>query len=258
MDIADVALLLGAGLGAGTVNAIAGGGSLITFPALVATGLGAVPANVTNSVAVFPGYAASVVGSRSDLRDLAAGQRRSLVGLVPTAVLGALTGCVLLLATPERAFELVVPFLVLGAAGVLAFQDRLRQVVGHPHDLTPRRRVLALHAMVGLGSVYGGYFGAALGVMLVAALGLVLPDTLARVSALKNAISAVVGLASVLVFAVYGPVNWAAVAILLPATITGGYLGARLARRLPARVLRPVIVAFGVVIGFVLLWRALR
>ena len=258
MDIADVALLLGAGLGAGAVNAIAGGGSLITFPALVATGLGAVPANVTNSVAVFPGYAASVVGSRSDLRELAAGQRRSLLGLAPTAVLGTLTGCVLLLATPTRAFELVVPFLVLGAAAVLAFQDRLRQVVGHPHDLTPRRRLLALHTMVGLGTVYGGYFGAALGVMLVAALGLVLPDTLARVSALKNAVSALGGLVTVLVFSAYGPVDWADVAILLPTTITGGYLGARLARRLPARFLRPVIVAFGVVIGLVLLWRALR
>jgi uncharacterized membrane protein YfcA len=258
MDIADVALLLGAGLGAGAVNAIAGGGSLITFPALVATGLGAVPANVTNSVAVFPGYAASVVGTRSDLRDLAAGQRGSLVGLVPTAVLGTLTGCVLLLATPARAFELVVPFLVLGAAGTLAFQDRLRRIVGRPHDMTHRRRLLALHATVGLGAIYGGYFGAALGVMLVAALGLVLPDNLARVSALKNALSALSGLVTVLVFSVYGPVDWADVAVLLPATITGGYLGARLARRLPARVLRPVIVVFGVVIGFVLLWRALR
>lgn len=253
-----MALLLGAGLAAGTVNAIAGGGSLITFPALMATGLGAIPANVTNSVAVFPGYAASVVGSRSDLRDLAAGQRRFLVGLLPTAVLGALIGCVLLLSTPARAFELVVPFLVLGAATVLAFQDRLRQVVGHPQELSPRRRLLALHALVGIGTMYGGYFGAALGVMLVAALGLVLPDTLARLSALKNAISALCGLVTVLMFSAFAPVNWAAVGILLPATITGGYLGARLARRLPARALRPVIVAFGVIIGLVLLWRALR
>ncbi|HLL68782.1 MAG TPA: sulfite exporter TauE/SafE family protein [Micromonosporaceae bacterium] len=258
MDTTDIALLLGAGLAAGTVNAIAGGGSLITFPALVATGLSPVSANVTNSVAVFPGYAASVVGSRADLAELAVNRRRLLVSLTPTAVLGTALGCALLLATPERAFELVVPFLVLTAAGVLAFQDRLRRVVGHPHDMTPRRRALSLHAMVGLGCVYGGYFGAALGVMLVAALGLVLHETLARISALKNAVSALEGLVTVLAFAAFGPVNWADVAVLAPATVTGGYLGARAARRMPARVLRPVIVGFGVLVGLILLWRALR
>lgn len=108
-----------------------------------------------------------------------------------------------------------------------------------------------------LGAVYGGYFGAALGVMLVAALGLVLDETLANINALKNAISAVVGLGTVVAFALFGPVNWAAVAILIPATIAGGYAGARLARRLPATVLRAVIVLAGVVVGVVLLLRAL-
>jgi uncharacterized membrane protein YfcA len=258
MDITGIALLLGAGLAAGTVNAIAGGGSLITFPALVATGLAPVPANVTNSVAVFPGYAASVVGSRTDLAELAADRRRLLLSLIPTAALSTGIGCALLLATPARAFDLVVPFLVLGASAVLAFQDRLRRLVGHPRDMSARRRALSLHAMVALGCVYGGYFGAALGVMLVAALGLVLHESLARISALKNAVSALGGLITVLVFAAFGPVNWADVAVVVPATVTGGYLGARVARRLPARVLRPVIVVFGVLIGLLLLWRALR
>jgi uncharacterized membrane protein YfcA len=257
MSLSDVALLLVAGLAAGTVNAIAGGGSLITFPALIAIGLGPVPANVTNSVAVFPGYVASVAGSRADLADLAReGSRRSLLALIPTAVVGSAVGCALLLATPARAFEVVVPFLVLAAAGVLAFQQRLRQVVGHPRTLSYRRRQVSLHAMVAGGAVYGGYFGAALGVMLVAALGLVLDETLARVTALKNAMSAVVGLVTVLVFAVFGRVDWVDVLILAPATITGGYLGARIARRLPARVLRAMIVTFGVTVGLVLLWRA--
>lgn len=258
MDIIDVALLLGAGLGAGTVNAIAGGGSLITFPALVATGLAPVPANVTNSVAVFPGYLASVVGSRADLAALAADRRRSLLALIPTAVSGTVLGCALLLATPARAFELIVPFLVLAAAAVLAFQERLRRLVGQPHQFSARRRLLALHAVVAAGAVYGGYFGAALGVMLVAALGLVLDDSLPRVSALKNAISACSGLITVLVFGLFGPVHWVDVAVLVPATITGGYLGARVARRLPARALRTLIVMFGVLIGLLLLWRAVR
>jgi uncharacterized membrane protein YfcA len=259
MNLSHVVLLLVAGLAAGTVNAIAGGGSLVTFPALLATGLPSVPANVSNSVAVFPGYVGSVVGSRHDLGELAGERgRRELVALLPTTVLGTGAGCALLLATPGRAFDLVVPFLVLGAGAVLAFQDRLRLVVGHPRDMSRRRRTVALHAMAGLGAVYGGYFGAALGVMLVAALGLVLPTSLVRVSALKNAISAVCGFITVLVFAAFGPVDWADVAVLAPATVTGGYLGARLARRLPAPVLRGLIVAFAGVVGVILLMRALR
>lgn len=259
MEYTSVALLLGAGLAAGTVNAIAGGGSLITFPALIATGLPAVPANVTNSMAVSPGYVASVYGSRTDLRELAEARGRGrLASLVPTAVAGSAAGCALLLATPARAFDLVVPFLVLAATAVLAFTDRLRRIVGHPARLSPRRQTVALHAMVGLGSVYGGYFGAALGVMLVAALALVLDERLARIGALKNAIAAVEGLVTVVVFAAFGPVDWADVAVLVPATMTGGYVGARIARRLPAPVLRAVIVTFGTVVGVTLLVRALR
>jgi hypothetical protein len=253
MDLSHAALLAGAGLAAGTMNAVAGGGSLITFPALLAVGLPPIPANVSNSVAVFPGYVASVAGSRKDL----AGQHRRTAKLLPTAVLGAIAGCALLLATPARAFEVVVPFLVLGATAVLAFQDQLRKVVGHPAQLDPRRQFLALHTMVALGGVYGGYFGAALGVMFVAGLALVLDESLARVSAVKNVLSAVVGLVTVVVFALFGPVNWAAVAVVAPATMVGGYAGAKLVRRLPSGVLKAIIVTFGTVIGLLLLVRAL-
>lgn len=258
MTLLDACALLLAGFAASSVNAVAGGGSLITFPTLLAIGLSPVAANVTNSLAVSPGYVASVVGSRTDLADVARRRGRGeLLWLLPTAVVGTAIGCFLLLATPERAFELIVPFLVLGAAMVLAFQQRLRSVVGHPRDTSPQRQRFALHAMVLLGAVYGGYFGAALGVMLVAGLGLVLDESLANVSALKNAISAVVGLGTVVAFAVFGPVNWAAVAVLLPATVLGGYLGARVARRLPPRLLRAIIVTAGLIVGTVLLVRAL-
>ncbi|MEU5940403.1 sulfite exporter TauE/SafE family protein [Micromonospora sp. NPDC047548] len=253
MDLSHAVLLLAAGLAAGTVNAVAGGGSLITFPALIAAGLPPVPANVTNSVSVCPGYLASVAGSRGDLPPA-----RRLAALAPTTIIGTIVGCLLLLATPARAFELVVPFLVLGATAVLAFQDPLRRLVGHPRDLSPRRRTVTVQAMVGLGAVYGGYFGAALGVMLVAGLALVLDATLARVTAIKNLLSALVGLTTVVVFALFGPVNWAAVAVVAPATLVGGYAGARLVRRLPPVVLKTLIVAFGTVIGLYLLWRALR
>ncbi|MEV4759436.1 sulfite exporter TauE/SafE family protein [Micromonospora sp. NPDC049559] len=251
MDLPEAGLLLVAGLAAGTMNAVAGGGSLISFPALIAIGLAPVPANVSNSVAVCPGYVASVLGSRHDLP-----ATRQLLRLVPATVLGTAAGCGLLLATPARAFEAVVPFLVLGATAVLAFQDQLRRLVGHPSELGPRRRAVTLQAMVALGSVYGGYFGAALGVLLVAGLALVLDATLARVSAIKNVLSALVGLTTISVYGAVGPVNWAAVGVLAPATILGGYVGARLVRRLAPGVLKVVIVVFGAAIGALLLLRA--
>jgi hypothetical protein len=259
IDLTDALLLIAAGFAAGAVNAVAGGGSLITFPTLIAVGLAPVPANVTNSIAVSPGYVASVYGSRTELGALVTTRGRvAVVGLLPTAVLGAVVGCVLLLATPARAFEVVVPFLVLGSAAALAFQERLRAVVGHPHQMTPVCRRAALHATVGLAAVYGGYFGAALGVMLVALLGLLIDEGLARINALKNSISAVVGLTTVVAFAFFAAVDWVAVAVVAPASMLGGYAGARLVRRLRTPVLRVVIVTVGVTVGVLLFIRAFR
>lgn len=242
-------LLLAAGLAAGMVNAVAGGGSLITFPALIATGLSPLAANVTNSLAVSPGYLAASYGSRADLT----GQGPRLRALLVTAALGSAAGCGLLLLAPPRAFELVVPFLVLGAAAALAFQNRLRRLVGHPAHLPPRRAAITLHTMTGLAAVYGGYFGAALGVILIATLALVIDERLARINALKNVCSLVVGLVTVVIFASFGPVEWLGVAVLVPGTMVGGYLGARFARRLPNAVLRAVIVTFATGVGLFLL-----
>lgn len=252
MGWGEAALLLFAGLAAGIVNAIAGGGSLITFPSMLAIGVPPVAANVSNALSVAPGYASSVVGSRADL----AGQGRRVRRVAPTALVGALCGCVLLLNTPRRLFDFVVPFLVIGAALTLAGQARLRGLVGHPQDVSPKRATVMLHAAVFLCALYGGYFNAALGVLLVAGLALVLDETLARVNALKNLLSALIGVVTILVYSVFGPVNWAAVAVIAPATVIGGYLGARVARRLPANVLRAVIVTFGLAVGGYLLVRA--
>jgi hypothetical protein len=138
----------------------------------------------------------------------------------------------------------------------LAFQKRLRDLVGHPHAMAPRRQAVTVQVVVFVGAIYGGYFGAALGVMLVAALALVVDESLNRINALKNVLSATAGVVTVVVFAIFGPVHWGAALTLAPATVIGGYAGARLARRLPAPVLRALIVAFGTVIGLVLLWRA--
>ena len=254
MSLADVLLLAVAGLAAGMVNALAGGGSVITFPALMATGMGALPANVTNSVAVFPGYVSSVAGSRTDLVALmTGGERRAMLRLIPAALLGSGAGCLLLLSTPAEAFEAVVPFLVLAAVTVLACQSRLRRLIRQRGVSGNLRRALTLHTMVLLCAVYGGYFGAALGVLLLAGLGLVLDQTLARLGALKNALSVVTGLVTVLSFGLLGPVAWDAVLCITPATIVGGYAGARAARLLPGDVLRGVVVGFGLVVGLVLL-----
>jgi hypothetical protein len=151
-----------------------------------------------------------------------------------------------------------VPFLVLGATATLVFQGRLRQVVGHPHQMTPGRQRLYLHLLAGLGSVYGGYFGAALGVVYVAVLALVIEERMARISALKNVLSVTVGLVTAVVFGLFGPVEWLSVLVLAPATLAGGYVGARLARLLPSEVLRWIIVVYGTAIGILLLVRALR
>lgn len=252
MAATDVLLLLAAGLAGGAVNAVAGGGSLLTFPALLATGMPPVAANVTNSVSVCPGYLASVAGSGPDL----VGQRRRTLELLPTTAAGTTVGCLVLLTTPARAFEFVVPFLVLAAATMLAFTQRLRTALGAADGRPRRRHPVRVHLLVGAGAVYGGYFGAALGVMLVAVLAVVLDEPMQRVGALKNALSATVGVVTAIVFGVFGPVDWIAVATLAPATLAGGYLGALVARRMSAAVLRWSIVGFGTAVGIVLLVRA--
>jgi uncharacterized membrane protein YfcA len=253
LSLTDIALLVIAGLAAGIVNGIAGGGSLLTFPALLAAGLPPVSANVTNSLSVTPGYFSSVYGSRKDLR----GQGRRTKVLIPIALVGGVAGCALLLGTPQELFEYIVPFLVLSATAVLAFQNQLRGLVGHPAQLRKSRRNATMVILTFLGAAYGGYFGAALGVVLVAVLALVLDEALRRVNALKNVLSAAVGTVTVVVYALFGPVNWLGVAVTAPATVAGGYLGARLARRLSAQALRVTIVVFGTVIGLVLLYQAI-
>ena len=257
MDLSH-ALLVVAGVAAGTVNAMAGGGSLITFPALIATGLRPGAANVTNSVAVCPGLRRERrTGSRAELATGAAGRRlrpRSL----PTAVVGTAVGCALLLATPARAFDVVVPFLVLGAAAVLAFQPRLRGVVGHPRDMSPRRRTVALHAMVGRrGGLRRLLRGGARRDAGRRRSALVLDETLARITALKNALSAVGRAGHRGRVRIFGPVDWARW------RSSGAGHDRRRLRRAPGSpgACRPGCCArsssrFGTAVGLILLWRA--
>jgi uncharacterized membrane protein YfcA len=258
---ADAGLVAGAGLLAGAVNAVAGGGTLISFPALLAAGLPAVSANTTSSVGLLAGYIGGSVGYRREL----AGQGPRIRALAVVSVVGGILGAVLLLVTPEDAFRSLVPYLVLLSCALLAAQPRLstyvkrrRERAGPPdadaeeprHDISP----LVLVG-VGLASVYGSYFGAGLGVLLLAVLGVLLQDGLQRLNALKGLLSLMVNLVGVLIFAVTGTVDWAFAAILAVSALAGGYFGVGIARRIPAPALRAAVVVFGTIVAVVLLVR---
>jgi uncharacterized membrane protein YfcA len=251
VEFPDAALIAGAGFIGGAVNAVAGGGSLIVFPALVATGFGTLAANVTNSVALWPGYLGGVVGFRREL----AGQSGRVGVLSMAAAVGSGAGCALLLSTPASAFDVVVPFLVLFASLLLAGQPQVARLVGQPAG-DHRDSARVLYPVVLLAAVYGGYFGGALGVILLGTLALTVHDTLRRLNALKGVLSLVVATVTVIAFGVFGPVDWAAVAMIAPASLLGGFTGARLARRLDDRVLRWCVVAFGILVAVVLFLRS--
>ena len=241
-----VALLAGAGLLAGAVNAVAGGGSLISFPALLAAGYPAVTANVTNTVALVPGYAGSVAGSRRDLE----GQSGRVRVLGATSVVGAVAGAALLLTTPSEVFGAVVPFLILLGCALLVAQPRLARRV---QEGTGRHSTVLLQLGVLVASAYGAYFGAGLGVVLLGLLGVFLSERLARVNALKNVLSTVVNVVALIAFGLFGPVAWEAVLVIALASLAGGYLGGRIAGRIPSTALRAAVVTYGVVVAAVLL-----
>lgn len=242
----QAALLVGAGLGAGIVNGAAGGGTLVSFPALLATGLPALRANITSTVGILPGYAGGVAGFRAELRT----QGDRAIPLAGSALVGAAIGSVLLLTTPSSTFTRITPYLVLAACALFAGQPLVRGVVaghsGDAHGAAPSRaRLVIARAGVLVGSVYGGYFGAGLGVVLLALLGLVLPDDLVRTNGLRSALSLVSNIAAAAIFAIHGAIAWLDVGCIAPACLIGGYVGSRTARRLPPVVFRVVVISLG-------------
>ena len=250
MSPLDLLLVAGVAMVAGGINSIAGGGSLILFPTLVALGMGTVAANVTNSVAQWPGYLGGVLGFRAEY----AGQRGRVLRFGLVAVLGGTAGSVLLLTTPSEAFDLVVPVLVLFASLLLAVQPLITARLKRGEDDGRRRDPAWLYVALFLATVYGGYFGGALGVILVAVLGVGL-QRLKLANALKSAISAITATVTVVVFGIWGPVDWTVVAVAAPASLIGGFLGARVATRIPTTPLRVLIVTFGLLVAVYLFFR---
>lgn len=250
MDPIQATLLVAAGVATGAFNAVAGGGSLIAFSALIAAGIPPFTAKLTSTVAVFPGNVASVAGGYRDLPP-----RGDVRRVLPAAVVGGVAGSVLLLVTPTRVFDMIVPFLVLAASAVLGLRGWLDGLVRRSAPRDRRAHPAALQLSVALGGLYGGYVGAGFGIVLVAGLALLQHEPLTRTIALKNLLSAVISFTAVVLYVLFGTVNWAGVAVVAPATVVGGYVGARLLRRLPEGPLRAVVVTFGVLFGLFLLRR---
>jgi uncharacterized membrane protein YfcA len=245
----DLFLLFIAALAAGATNALAGGGSIFTFPALIALGIPPVAANVTNTVALCPGYVGGVIGQWRDLH----GQRARMLLLLPFAAAGGVAGGLLLLHTSDETFEDLIPALVISACVLLAVQDRVRAL------LQTKAGVIGLKwaiPPVVLAAIYGGYFGAGLSVMFLAMLGLAISDSLTRLNALKQSMSLVVNVAAALLFMGSARVVWPAAAALALGALLGGAAGGRFASVVAPAVLRRIVLAAGVLVAIVFALRS--
>lgn len=237
-----------AALAAGAVNALAGGGTLITFPVLTFLGVPAVSANITNTVALCPGYFGGTLAQMKDLQ----GQKSRLWLIVPASIVGGVLGGFLLLQTGEKLFKDLVPYLILLASGLLAVQDPVRawltRRMGEGHG---SRLEKMAWLPVGLASIYGGYFGAGLSVIVLSALGLTLEDTLTRLNALKQAVAFSVNVAAAIFFLFSGQVLWSAAVVMAVGALVGGVLGGKLAGKIKPSTLRWTVVTIGVIVAVI-------
>jgi uncharacterized membrane protein YfcA len=250
MNVGEVAIVLVVGLVAGALNSVAGGGTMITYPALVFAGLDPITANATSTLALWPGYVAATAGFRREL----VGTRRLLLRLAIPSLAGGIIGAILLLLTSNHTFELLAPFLILGAALLLMWQDR------HPPAAHPGRVAAATAGLLAwqfFAAIYGGYFGAGLGFVLLAGYGLFGNPDFLQSSGLKNATTVLINGIALVYFIARGTVVWAdGLAMAIGAT-AGGYSGATIARRVGPRRVRRFVVALGFVLAIALLVKAL-
>lgn len=233
-----------AGLAAGTINTVVGSGTLVTFPVLLAVGYPPVLANVTNTVGLVPGSLSGAIGYRAEL----SGQRHRLRRLGVASVLGGLTGGLLLLVLPEEAFQAIVPVLIGLACVMVVVQPwvaaRLREREGQPHRVHGGP---LLYTAIFAAGIYGGYFGAAQGVLLIAVMGLLLDEHLQRINAAKNVLALLVNAVAALLFIAVTDVAWQAAALIAVGSTVGGQVGALVGRRIPQTVLRGLVVVVGLV-----------
>lgn len=231
-----------AGLGAGSINAVVGSGTLITFPVLLAVGYPPVLANVSNNVGLVPGGVSTVLANRPEL----VGQRNRLTRLAGASAAGGITGALALLLLPADAFRAVVPVLIAIACVLVVLQPRLSERLAQGRGTRSEIGPLLVVAVFGTG-VYGGFFGAAQGVVLIAIMGVLLDESMQRVNAAKNVLSLAVNAVAALVFILVTDIAWEAAGLVGLGSIVGGQLGARVGRRVPAPVLRGLVVLVGLV-----------
>ena len=248
LSIIDFVLVGFAALLAGAINALAGGGTLITFPMLTFLGIPAVMANVTNTVALCPGYFGGTLAQVKDLQ----GQKNRLWIILPASIVGGVLGGFLLLQTGEKLFKNLVPYLILLASGLLAIQDPVRawltKRMGEGHGAKLEK---LSWLPVGLASINGGYFGAGLSVIVLSALGLTLEDTLTRLNALKQAVGFSVNVAAAIFFVFSGQVIWSVAGVMAVGALIGGVLGGKLAGKVKPSTLRWTVVTIGVIVSII-------
>jgi len=245
----EALLVLLAGAAAGGINVVVGSGTLITFPVLLAVGYAPLVANVSNTRGLVPGSVAGAFGYREELRH----HRRRLAGFACASAAGGLVGAILLLTLPAGAFEVIVPGLVAIAVLLVAVQPLISRGLGDEPGSARRHGGPLLLGLIFATGVYGGYFGAAQGVILIGVMGLLLSDGIQDINAIKNVLSGLVNAVAAVVFVLVADVAWGPVALIAVGSMIGGTVGARVARRLPPTALRGVVVVVGLVALILLL-----
>lgn len=244
-DLLTSTLIFLAGLGAGTINAVVGSGTLITFPALVAFGVPPQAATMSNALGLIPGNIASSFGYREDLR----GSGDKLKRWIPASMAGSLMGAALLVILPEKSFELIVPVLIVLALVMVVIQPRLQKYLKARQSNAVTHSTIAVYCVLFFTAIYGGYFAAAQGIILIGLLGIVLDEPLQTINGYKNVLVLFVNLVSATAYTVIGfnKISWMAVVLVAAGSLVGGYVGARIGRELNPTVLRAVIVILGIV-----------
>jgi uncharacterized membrane protein YfcA len=242
VSLPECLLVLVAGVFAGTINTVVGSGTLVTFPVLLAVGYSPVVANVSNTLGLVPGSVSGAIGYRAELE----GQRARVRTLGTASVLGGIVGAILLLSLPSAAFDAIVPVLIVLALVLVVAQPRLSRMLAERRDrVRPHGGPLLWTGVFGTG-IYGGYFGAAQGVILLAITGIAIPEDLQRLNALKNVLAGLVNGVAAVIFVLFASVAWLPAVLLAVGSAAGGQLGARIGRRLPPAALRGVIVVVGI------------
>ena len=251
MSLFNELLVFLAAMTAGFINAMAGGGTLVSFPVLLAVGISPIAANVTNTVALVPGTIGGMWAQRREFQS----QRKRLIKLLPVGIVGGVIGGLLILNTNENTFRSIIPYLILLATSLLAAQVKIKKWVasriGEVHN--EHQNPLLMMSLIFLAAVYGGYFGAGLGVILMATLGLLTDENMTSLNFLKQALGFAVNFAAAVYFAFSGKVNWLVAFVMIFGSLLGGWIGGMLASRIKPEILRWIVVLAGLVATVVFL-----